>query len=76
MDKNNNEVNIDLIGVAEQSIDAIINNQILEGVAKGKDGEFAVAVIKLFNEYGIYGRRILEFNAAIIALFRLYGREL
>ena len=69
----NNNTKLDIVNFIKQTVDAVANDVILKSMEEA-EGEYGVALIKMFNEYGIYGMRIYEFMNAFEALNRLYGR--
>lgn len=72
--ENNNSTRVDIIEMVRQTMDAVANNHILAAMEKDQ-GEYGVALVKLFNEYGIYGMRIYEFLTAFDTLNKMYGKD-
>lgn len=63
------ETKIDVLEMIEQTIDAKINNDLISAAEQQERGETCVAMIKLFNEYGIYGRQCVELIQRLGVLF-------
>lgn len=60
------ETQIDVVKMAEQILEAKVNNDLLE--AAEKESELAYAFVKLLNEYGIYGSRACSFIQKVDAI--------
>lgn len=69
---NKPETKIDILEIANQVIDAKVNNDLLEAAEKSERGETSVALIKLFNEYGIYGLKCYELIQRLGTIFSVY----
>lgn len=72
--ENDKNARVDTLEFIKQTMDAVANQAILDSAEKSQ-GEYGVALIKLFNEYGIYGMRIYEFMTAFETIQRMYGVE-
>lgn len=68
---NKDETKIDILEMMDQSIDAWINKDLIAAAEQQENGETCVAMIKLFNEYGIYGRKCLDLINRLGALFAI-----
>jgi hypothetical protein len=68
--ENNTEYKVDIISLVEQTMDAHVNNTLLDIFEKDGD-EKNLAFFKLLNEYGIYGNKALEFINKASTLFAI-----
>ena len=68
----NKEPVIDVLSFLEQTVDAAINASVREELEK-KGDEHSIALIDLLAEYGISGRRAIEFAYKLSNLEKLYG---
>ena len=68
---NNSESNpvFDFLKMADQFIDAKVNSDLLEAAKQNDEG--AYAMIKLLNEYGVYGRKCLELIQKLGLIFTM-----
>ena len=69
--ENKTEYKVDILGLVEQTVDAHVNNTLLEAIEK-EGNERDIALFKLLNEYGIYGSKAIEFLNKASTLFTIY----
>ena len=67
---NENNPMIDLLGAADQVVDAMVTAKLKKAAEENND-EFAIALMNLCAEYGITGRKLIEFVYKIDALMKL-----
>lgn len=67
----NKEVYCDVLTLLEQTIDKCIDNTILSAV--DENDEYTVAAYKLLNEYGISGRKAIDFLYKFDALNKMFN---
>ena len=60
----------DMLGAADQVVDAIVTAKLKKAAEENND-EFAIALMDLCSEYGITGRKLIEFVYKIDALMKL-----
>lgn len=65
---------MDVKEMLEQTVDACIDNQIRDYLEKDGD-EFNLAVFDLLKEYGLNGRKAIEFIYKFSALSKMYGKD-
>ena len=69
---NKPDMKIDILEMMNQTIDAKVNNDMIAAAEKvEKDGETIVALIKLLNEYGIYGLKCYELIQRMSGIFAI-----
>lgn len=68
------QLQLDVLEMLEQSVDASINAQI-RGELEKKGDEYAIAMMDLLAEYGISGRKALEFIYKFDTLSKMYGNK-
>ena len=61
---------VDVLSLVEQTVDKSIDNMVLQSLA---ESEYQTAVYKLLNEYGLSGRKALEFMYKLDALSKMFG---
>lgn len=61
---------VDIMALVEQTVDKSIDNMVLESI---QESEYQTAVYKLLNEYGLSGRKALEFMYKLDALSKMFG---
>lgn len=68
------KIKLDVIEMVEQTVDAHINKVILDSLEKEYgDESLELALFKLLNEYGINGRKALEFTYKLNALYTMFN---
>jgi hypothetical protein len=65
---------MDVKEMLEQTVDAVIDNQIRDALEKEGD-EFNIAVFDLLKEFGLSGRKSIEFIYKFSALSKMYGKD-
>ena len=65
---------LDVLGFLEQTVDAAINASVREELEK-KGDEYTMAIMDLLAEYGISGRKAIEFAYKLDNLSKLYGNK-
>ena len=65
---------VDVLGVIDQTVDAYIEREIIDAAEK-EGNDQAVAVINLCREFGIRGRRLIEFIHKLGMIDELYGNK-
>lgn len=68
----NNKLEFDIAGFVSQMVDAQFNTLMLDAA---KDNPLLTAMIKLLNEYGIYGVKAHEFMMKLLTLISMVGGE-
>lgn len=61
---------VDIMALVEQTVDKSIDNMVLELI---QESEYQTAVYKLLNEYGLSGRKALEFMYKLDTLSKMFG---
>ena len=68
------KIKLDVMEMVEQTVDAHINKVILESLEKEHgDESLELGIYKLLNEYGINGRKALEFIYKLNALYTMFN---
>lgn len=68
------KIKLDVMEMVEQTVDAHINKAILESLEKEHGEEsLELALFKLLNEYGINGRKALEFTYKMNTLYTMFN---
>ena len=67
------QVKIDVLELLEQTVDASIDAAIRECMEKEPNAEYLLALYDLMCEYGLHGRRGIEFINKLSALEKLLG---
>ena len=69
--KNENNIKLNIFEMLNQSIDAYVHNEMMDQI----EDEYTLAVLQLFNEYGLYGMRLYEFTNKINMLNKMFNKE-
>lgn len=74
MDNKNNSNNpeLDILGFLDQVLDTVIDKELAEACEKAGD-PIPAAFIKLCMEYGIHGRKLMEFTSKMTMICNLTG---
>lgn len=68
-----NEVKIDVMELLEQTVDAKLDVMVKDELEKEDNAEYLIAVYDLLCEYGLHGRKALEFLYKFQTLSELMG---
>lgn len=71
---NSNKPSFDILGFLDQTLDAVVDKELLEACEKTGD-PIAIATIKLCMEYGIHGNKLLEFTRKLSMIGELAKGE-
>lgn len=68
-----NEIKIDVMELLEQTVDAKLDVMVRDELEKAPNAEYLIATYDLLCEYGLHGRKAMEFLYKFQTLGELMG---